>query len=146
MTPQLSFLFSSIALSLASVCLALTFWTFLRLSRAESNLVALDVKLPPVRITDLEASFDGLSATFATLEQKNLEWKQSVHNSVQRLDQVMRRNEKAAAELLTQDGSLNDDVVPGEFPEESVTDAKATNVRISKQAALRKKYNANRGT
>lgn len=145
MTPYLAFIFASISFALSSVCLALALWAFVRLSRTQSELAALDAKLPPVRITELEASFDGLLAQFATSEQKNLEWKQSVHNSVQRLDQIMRRNEKAAADVLTADGELSDDVVKGEFPEEPVEQPKRGNVRITKQAELRKQFNANRG-
>jgi len=78
------------------------------------------------------------------MQRKNQEWKGSVHNSVQRLDNVMRRNETAASALLADDGTLNEDVVAAP-PPEGVLVGSQDEVNLSKQAALRLRWNKNRG-
>jgi len=142
--PQISFVLASIASGLASVCVVLSLWSFIRLSSVEAKLKDLDTKLPPKRIQELEQAFDALTDAFDGLQQKNAEWKGSVHNSVQRLDQVMRKNEKAAAALLDEDGNLTEDVVKAEMPDMAAVIAPDP-VTLSKQAALRFRYNKNRG-
>jgi len=143
MDPQISFVLASIASGLASVCVVLALWSFVRLSRVEVILADLDTKLPPKRVREMEEAFDQLATAFDGLQQKNQEWKQSVHGSVQRMDQIMRRNEKANTQLLKDDGSLNDDVV--EAPPPVGVGLLADPVAENKQAALRIRWNKNRG-
>ena len=94
---------------------------------------------------EMEAAFDALSTSYDAQLQKNAEWKQAVHNSVQRMDNIMRRNEAAREQLLDGDGNLRErstvDVVKGELPEPAVVDA----VAMGKQESLRLRYNKNRG-
>ncbi len=144
MDPQISFVLASIAAGLASVCVVLSLWSFVRQGRLESNVASLDDKLPPQRIKQLEAGFDAMVTAFEGLQQKNTEWKQSVHNSVQRMDQIMRRNEEASTQVLTADGELNEDVVKGELPP-GLGNLVPDTVNVSKQAALRHRWNKNRG-
>ncbi len=144
MDPETSFVLASIASGLASVCVVLALWSFVRLSRVEAQLGDLDTKLPPVRVRELEEAFDHLTTAFDGLQQKNQEWKQSVHGSVQRMDQIMRRNEKASVQLLQEDGSLNQDIVEAP-PPEGLTATLGDPVGASKQEALRKRWNKNRG-
>jgi len=143
MGPETSFVLASIASGLASVCVVLALWSFVRLSRVEAQLADLDSKLPPKRILELEGAFDHMTTAFEGLQQKNQEWKQSVHGSVQRMDQIMRRNEKASVQLLEEDGSLNLDMVQAPPPEglPSLEDP----IGASKQEALRMRWNKNRG-
>lgn len=144
MDPENAFVLASIASGLASVCVVLSLWSFVRLSRVESNLAALDDKLPPKRVRELEQGFDAMTDAFEAHQQSNAAWKQSVHNSVQRMDQIMRRAESAAPQVLESDGTLNDDVVKGELPA-GLALATEDQVALSKQAALRLRYNRNRG-
>ena len=143
MGPENAFLIASIASGLASVCVVLSLWSFVRLSRVEAKLADLDTKLPPKRVREMEEAFDQLATAFDGLQQKNQEWKQSVHGSVQRMDAIMRRNEKASNELLNEDGSINEDVVAA--PPPSDVGVELDPVGVSKQAALRLRYNKNRG-
>jgi len=139
-----AFLLASIACGMSSVCVVLSLWSFVRLSKLEGNFASLDDKLPPKRIRELEQGFDAMTDAFETHQQQSKEWKQSVHNSVQRMDQIMRRNETASAsQVLDEDGNLAT-VVKGQLPEGlelETTDP----VGLSKQAALRFRYNKNRG-
>ena len=144
MDPGSSFLLASIACGLASVCVVLSLWSFVRLSRVESNFATLDDKLPPKRVRELEQGFDAMTDAFEAHQQSNAAWKQSVHNSVQRMDQIMRRNEGAAQTVLTEKGDLNEDVVKGELPP-GLAIATDDQVAVSKQAALRLRWNRNRG-
>jgi len=144
MDPQISFVLASIAAGLASVCVVLSLWSFVRQGKLEANVAALDDKLPPKRIAQLEAGFDAMVTAFEGLQQKNTEWKQSVHNSVQRMDQIMRRNEEAATQVLTPDGDLSPDVVKGELPA-GLAAGQPDVVTLSTQAALRHRWNKNRG-
>jgi len=141
--PQISFVLAAVSCGLASTCVVLSLWSFVRLSRVEVNFDTLDDKLPPIRIKELEAAFDAMTDSFEVHQQKNQEFKQSVGNSIQRLDQVMRRNEAASVRVIDGEGNLNEDSVPGKLPPEmaTVTDEAS----ISKQAALRLRYNRNRG-
>lgn len=145
MTPENTLTLAAVACGLASVCVVLSLWSFVRLSSLEARWKDLDAKLPPKRARELEEGFDSMVQAFEGLQQKNQEFKQSVHNSVNRLDQVMRRNEKAAAQLLDEDGNLRNgrdapDFVPAPDPTRKL-DPVATN----KQAALRARWNASRG-
>jgi len=142
--PQISFVLASIASGLASICVVLSLWSFVRLSRLEANFATLDDKLPPKRIAQLEGAFDSLTNGFENMQRKNQEWKGSVHNSVQRLDNIMRRNEAASTALLADDGTLNQDQVAAP-PPEGITVGVADEVELSKQAALRMRWNKNRG-
>jgi len=144
MDPQISFVLASIASGLASVCVVLSLWSFVRQGKLEAHVDSLDDKLPPKRIAQLEAGFDAMVTAFETLQQKNTEWKQSVHQSVQRMDQIMRRNEAAATQVLTADGELSEDVVKGELPA-GLAMGQPDDVTLSKQAALRHRWNKNRG-
>ena len=144
MDPQISFVLASIACGLASVCVVLSLWSFVRLSRVESNFATLDDKLPPKRIAQLEQGFDSMVTAFEVLQQKNTEWKQSVHNSVQRMDQIMRRNEEATTQVLTSAGDLSEDIVKGDLPT-GLALGQPDPVELSKQAALRARWNKNRG-
>lgn len=144
MEPQISFVLASIACGLASVCVVLSLWSFVRLSRVEANFATLDDKLPPKRIAQLEQGFDAMVTAFEGLQQKNTEWKQSVHNSVQRMDQIMRRNEEAATQVLTPAGDLSEDIIKGELPP-GLAMGEPDDVTLSKQAALRHRWNKNRG-
>jgi len=145
MDPQISFVLASIASGLASVCVVLSLWSFVRQGKLENNVAALDDKLPPKRIAQLEQGFDAMMTAFEGLQQKNTEWKQSVHNSVQRMDQIMRRNEEAAEkQVLTPEGELAVDVVKGELPS-GLALSQPDDVTLSKQAALRHRWNKNRG-
>ncbi len=144
MDPQTSFVLASIASGLASVCVVLSLWSFVRQGKLEANVAALDDKLPPKRIAQLEQGFDSMVTAFEGLQQKNTEWKQSVHNSVQRMDQIMRRNEEAATQVLTPAGELSEDVVKGELPT-GLALGQPDQVEVSKQAALRARWNKNRG-
>jgi hypothetical protein len=121
----------------------LSLWSFVRLTRVEVNFASLDEKLPPRRIKELEAAFDAMTDSFEVHQQKSQEFKQSVGNSVQRLDQVMRRNEVAAARIMDRDGNLQEDSVPGVLPQEE--DSQPDPATLSKQAALRLRYNRARG-
>ncbi len=144
MDPGTSFIVASIACGLASTCVILSLWSFIRLSKLEGNFATLDDKLPPKRIRELEQGFDAMTDAFETHQQKNQAWKQAVHNSVQRMDQVMRRNEEAGKQILASDGELNEDVVKGELPA-GLALSDADPVAMSKQAALRFRFNKNRG-
>jgi len=139
-----SFIIASIACGLASTCVVLSLWSFVRLSRLEALFASLDDKLPPKRIRELEQAFDAMTDAFEGLQQKNAEWKQSVHNSVQRMDQIMRRNEDTAARVIDEDGHLNADVVKGELPPGLDLEAPSA-ITVSKQKALQLRYNKNRG-
>lgn len=141
MTPENTLILAAIAAGLAACCVVLSLWTFVRLSALEARWRDVDAKLPPKRARELEEGFDAMMTAFEGLQQKNQEFKQSVHNSVNRLDQVMRRNEKAVA-MLDQNGELRDapDFVPAADPT-----GQADSVDLSKQAALRARYNKNRG-
>jgi len=144
MDPQISFVLASIAAGLASVCVVLSLWSFVRQGKLEANVANLDDKLPPKRVAQLEQGFDAMVTAFEGLQQKNTEWKQSVHNSVQRMDQIMRRNEEATQHVLTPDGELNEDIVKGELPP-GLAMGEPDPVTLSKQAALRFRWNKNRG-
>ena len=144
MDPQISFVLAAVALAMASVCVVLSLWDFVRQGRLELKVDGLDDKMPPKRIRELEAGFDAMVTAFEGLQQKNTEWKQSVHNSVQRMDQIMRRNEAATQGVLTEDGELSEDVVKGELPA-GLTMGQPDEVNLSKQAALRHRWNKNRG-
>jgi len=139
-----SFILASIACGLASTCVVLSLWSFVRLSALESQFSTLDDKLPPKRIRELEQAFDAMTDAFEGLQQKNAEWKQSVHNSVQRMDQIMRRNEETTARVIDEDGNLNPDVVKGELPP-GLALGEPDVVKVSKQKALQLRYNKNRG-
>jgi len=139
-----SFLIASIACGLASCCVVLSLWSFIRLSKLEALFVSLDDKLPPKRIRELEQAFDAMADAFETHQQKNSAWKQAVHNSVQRMDQIMRRNEATSTQLLDGEGNLNEEVVKGELPE-GLALGEPDAVQASKQQALRLRYNRNRG-
>lgn len=144
MDPGTSFIVASIACGLASTCVILSLWSFIRLSKLEGNFATLDDKLPPKRIRELEQGFDAMTDAFESHQQKNTAWKQAVHNSVQRMDQIMRRNEESSTQVLAASGELNEDVVKGELPDGlAMSDADPT--AMSKQAALRFRYNKNRG-
>jgi len=144
MDPQNAFVLASIASGLASVCVVLSLWSFVRQGRLEASVANLDDKLPPKRIAQLEQGFDSMMTAFEGLQQKNTEWKQSVHNSVQRMDQIMRRNEEAATPVLTASGELSEDVIKGELPAGLAT-GQPDDVTLNKQAALRARWNKNRG-
>ena len=144
MDPQNAFVLASIAAGLASVCVVLSLWSFVRQGKLEASVANLDDKLPPKRIAQLEQGFDSMVTAFEGLQQKNTEWKQSVHNSVQRMDQIMRRNEEAAVQVLTPSGDLSEDVVKGELPT-GLAMGQPDDVTLSKQAALRHRWNKNRG-
>lgn len=144
MDPQNAFVLASIAAGLASVCVVLSLWSFVRQGKLEAEVANLDDKLPPKRIAQLEQGFDSMVTAFEGLQQKNTEWKQSVHNSVQRMDQIMRRNEEAATQVLTPAGDLSEDVIKGELPT-GLAVGQPDDVTLSKQAALRHRWNKNRG-
>lgn len=143
MDSQIPFILGSIACGLASVCVVLSLWSFVRLSRLESELHAIDDKLPPKRVRELEQGFDAMTDAFEAHQQSNAAWKQSVHNSVQRMDQIMRRNENAS-NVIDEEGKLVEDVVKGELPA-GLTLGEPEAVTIGKQAALRLRWNKNRG-
>lgn len=147
MDPATSFVLASIASGLASICVVLSLWAFIRLSKLEGNFATLDDKLPPKRIRELETAFDAMVDAFESHQQKNTAWKQSVHNSVQRMDQIMRRNEESKTQVLDSDGNLSADVdvVKGELPEGLGPLGVPDTTQLSKQAALRLRYNKNRG-
>jgi len=139
-----AFVLASIACGMSSVCVVLSLWSFVRLSKLEGNFATLDDKLPPKRIRELEQGFDAMTDAFETHQQQSKEWKQSVHNSVQRMDQIMRRNEATvASQVLDEDGNLAT-VVKGTLPE-GIDLQPEDPVGLSKQAALRFRYNKNRG-
>ena len=144
MDPGTYSIFASIACGTASIGVVLSLWLLIRLSKLESNFATLDDKLPPKRIRELEQGFDSMTDAFETHQQKNQAWKQSVHNSVQRMDQIMRRNEQSGGQVLTEKGELNEDVVKGELPAELKT-SQPDAVAMSKQQALRFRFNKNRG-
>jgi len=143
MGPETAFVLASIASALASVSVVLGLWSFIRLSRVEAQLADLDSKLPPKRILELEGAFDQMAQSYEGLQKKNQEWKQSVTGSIQRMDSIMRRNEKASVQLLEEDGSLNEDVVKAAPPEGLILEPDP--VGASKQQALRMRWNKNRG-
>lgn len=145
MEPGTTVLLASISCGLASVCVVLSLWCFARLSKLEAKTDSLEVHLPHKRVVEMEQAFDALSTSYDAQLQKNAEWKQAVHNSVQRMDNIMRRNEQAREQLLDGDGNLRErsvDVVKGEMPTGA---AAADPVTVGKQEALRLRYNANRG-
>ena len=144
MDPGSSFMMASIACGLASCCVVLSLWSFVRLSKLEANFASLDDKLPPKRIRELETAFDAMVDAFESHQQKNTAWKQAVHNSVQRMDQIMRRNEATTTQVLDGEGNLSEDVVKGELPPGLAMGEPDTST-LSKQAALRLRYNKNRG-
>ncbi len=141
---ETAFVLAAIACGLASTCVVLSLWSFVRLSKLEANFASLDDKLPPKRIRELEQGFDAMTDAFEVHQQKSAEWKQSVHNSVQRMDNIMRRNEATAEkQLLDNDGNFQPDTVKGELPAGLALETDP--VGVSKQAALRLRYNKNRG-
>ncbi len=144
MDPGTSFILASIAAGLASICVVLSLWSFIRLSKLEANFATLDDKMPPKRIRELEAAFDAMTDAFETHQQKNTAWKQSVHNSVQRMDQIMRRNEESASQVIDKEGNLLADVVRAPPPSD-IDLGQPDPVGLSKQAALRLRFNKNRG-
>jgi len=144
MDPGTSTILASIASGLASIGVVLSLWLLIRLSKLEVNFATLDDKLPPKRIRELEQAFDSMTDAFETHQQKNQAWKQSVHNSVQRMDQIMRRNEQSTERVIADDGTLNENVVKGELPPE-LTTSQPDAVSMSKQQALRLRFNKNRG-
>jgi len=144
MDPENAFVLASIASGLASVCVVLSLWSFVRQGKLEATVAALDDKLPPKRIAALEQGFDSMVTAFELHQQKSTEWKQSVHNSVQRMDQIMRRNEEAATQILTPEGELSEDVVKGKLPS-GLAMGQPDAISESKQAALRHRWNKNRG-
>jgi len=144
MDTGIPFLFASIACGLASVCVVLSLWSFVRLSRVEAKFESLDSKLPGKRILELEQAFDSMTDAFDGHQQKNQQWKQSVHQSVQRMDQIMRRNEATTDRVLEDDGTLNPDVVKGDLPV-GLSAPEPGQVAMSTQAALRLRFNKNRG-
>jgi len=142
--PGTTVLLASISCGLASVCVVLSLWCFARLSKLEAKTDTLEVHLPHKRVVEMEQAFDALSTSYDAQLQKNSEWKQAVHNSVQRLDNIMRRNEQATEQLIDGDGNLRErdvSVIKGKLPAETGTDP----VTVGKQEALRLRYNANRG-
>ncbi|MEE8608032.1 MAG: hypothetical protein V3S55_10515 [Nitrospiraceae bacterium] len=146
MEPGTTVVLASISCGLASICVVLSLWCFARLSKLEAKTDSLEVHLPHKRVKEMEAAFDALSTSYDAQLQKNAEWKQAVHNSVQRMDNIMRRNEAAREQLLDGDGNLRErstdvDVVKGDLPESAVVDA----VTMGKQESLRLRYNKNRG-
>jgi len=56
----------------------------------------------------------------------------------------MRRNEATAPQVIESDGTLNEDIVKGELPA-GLSLGEPDQVAVSKQAALRLRYNKNRG-
>lgn len=147
MEPGTTVVLASISCGLASICVVLSLWCFARLSKLEAKTDSLEVHLPHKRVMEMEAAFDALSTSYDAQLQKNAEWKQAVHNSVQRMDNIMRRNEAAREQLLDGDGNLRDrstevDVVKGELPGGV---AQQDAVAIGKQESLRLRYNKNRG-
>jgi len=142
MDPGTYSIFASIACGCASIGVVLSLWLLNRLSKLESNFATLDDKLPPKRIRELEQAFDSMTDAFESHQQKNQAWKQSVHNSVQRMDQIMRRNEQSGGQVLTEKGEINEDVVKGELPPEL---KEKDPVAMSKQQALQFRFNKNRG-
>ncbi len=144
MDPGTSFIVASIACGLASTCVILSLWSFIRLSKLEGNFATLDDKLPPKRIRELEQGFDAMTDAFESHQQKNTAWKQSVHNSVQRMDTIMRRNEESGRQVLAADGELNENVVKGDLPP-GLALSESDPVAMSKQEALRFRFNKNRG-
>ncbi len=74
MDPGSSFIMASIACGLASTCVVLSLWSFIRLSRLEVVLPELFEKLPGKRIRELEQAFDAMTDAFETHQKKNLEW------------------------------------------------------------------------
>jgi len=145
MDPGFSSMFASIACGIASIGVVLSLWLLIRLSKLETNFATLDDKLPPKRIRELEQAFDSMTDAFENHQQKMQAWKQSVHNSVQRMDQIMRRNEQSGGQVLTEKGELNEDVVKGELPPDLRTSQAADPVAMSKQQALQYRFNKNRG-
>jgi len=144
--PGTTVVLASISCGLASICVVLSLWCFARLSKLEAKTDTLEVHLPHKRVVEMEQAFDALSTSYDAQLQKNAEWKQAVHNSVQRMDNIMRRNESAREQLLDGDGNLRErstevDVVKGELPLGADHDA----VTIGKQESLRIRYNKNRG-
>jgi len=142
MESGISLVIGAIAAGLASCCVVLSLWSFVRLSRLEVVLKGLESTLPPKRVQNLEQAFDALTDAFELMQKKNLEYKQSVHNSIQRMDQIMRRNESAAA-VVSPDGELNEDAVPGVLPPD--LDTTPDEVGMSKQRALQLRWKKNRG-
>ncbi len=137
---------ASISCGLASICVVLSLWCFARLSKLEAKTDTLEVHLPHKRVVEMEQAFDALSTSYDAQLQKNAEWKQAVHNSVQRMDNIMRRNEAAREQLLDGEGNLRErsvDVIKGELPEGVAT--APDNVALGKQESLRLRYNKNRG-
>jgi len=122
----------------------LSLWSFIRSTRLEASVEALETKLPPARVQELSQAVDGMQQEFQSVLQKNKEWKQSVSNSVQRLDQVMRRNEQAATRVLDESGELNPDIVKGEYPADTASPPVESG-GMGKQASLRARWNKNRG-
>lgn len=146
MDPGTTLLLASISCGLASVCVVLSLWCFVRLSSLEAKTDALEVHLPHKRVVEMEQAFDALSTSYDAQLQKNAEWKQAVHNSVQRMDQIMRRNEEAREQLLDADGNLRErtpGVVKGKLPVGVATEEDP--VGANKQEALRLRWKRNRG-
>jgi len=142
--PGTTVLLASISCGLASVCVVLSLWCFARLSKLEAKTDTLEVHLPHKRVVEMEQAFDALSTSYDAQLQKNSEWKAAVHNSVQRLDNIMRRNEAATEQLIDGDGNLRErdvSVVKGKLPATETTDP----VIVGKQESLRLRFNANRG-
>ena len=144
MNPENALLIATIGAGLAAVCVVLSLWSFVRLSTLESRWRDLDAKLPPKRVRELEEAFDSMVQAFESLQAKNQEFKQAIHNSVNRLDQVMRRNEKAVS-LLDEQGNLNGDALPDQVRAPAPPGEGVDEVQSNKQAALRARWNRARG-
>jgi len=144
--PGTTVVLASISCGLASICVVLSLWCFARLSKLEAKTDAIEVHLPHKRVVEMEQAFDALSTSYDAQLQKNAEWKQAVHNSVQRMDNIMRRNEAAREQLLDGEGNLRErsvDVVKGDLPDG--VSAVGDPVAMGKQESLRLRYNKNRG-
>lgn len=144
MDPQYTVLLASISCGLASVCVVLSLWSFARLSSLEAKTGTMETALPHKRVVEMEQAWEALNSAYDAQLQKNSEWKQAVHNSVQRMDNIMRRNEQAKEQLLDGDGNIRDqgpDVVKGELPHPDAPEPTRVN---DKQERLRQRYMKNR--
>ena len=140
-----------IGVTLANACVfgLLYHSLFVRLNAVSTRTDSLDTKLPNSALMEIQTMFSGLKAEFDQTLMQNDSFRERVKKEIQRVDQVMRRNERAfkdrqevnATEAEEDDESKYPDQVPLEQASMLSPDAG----KMTKQQRLRAQWAANRG-
>jgi len=140
-----------IGVTLANACIfGLLFHSlFVRLNGVVARIDSVDVKLPNSALMEIQAMFSGLKAEFDQTLMQNDSFREKVKKEIQRVDQIMRRNEKAFGDRQQVDatGEEEDDDAkyPDQVPLEKAMPELADTSGMSKQQRLRAQWRANRG-